>query len=341
MMKVSALILASCLLTIPARAADLLIILNKSDNTASILDAKTGAARATVPVGKGPHEVEVLAGGKIAAVSNYGTREDGGRSLTLIDLDKASAAGNIDLPEGARPHGLRALSDGRLLVTAEGLKELLVVDPKARKVTARIVTGKEVSHMVAAAPDGKMAFVANIGSGSVSVVDLAAGKAVKEIPTGQGAEGIAITPDGREVWVVNRAADTVAVVDTKRLEVAATLPAPKFPIRVKITPDGRRALVSCAQSGDVAVFDTASRKEIGRISIDREAVPGSDARVFSTQFGKSPVPVGLLIAPDGKRAWVASTNADVVSAIDLTSLTVVGRLTAGKEPDGLAGAFGQ
>jgi YVTN family beta-propeller protein len=324
-----------------ASAADWLIILNKSDNTASILDAKSGTAKATVPVGKGPHEVEVLAGGKIAAVSNYGTREDGGRSLTLIDIDKGSALGNVELPEGARPHGLRALADGRLLVTAEGIKELLVVDPRARKVAARIPTGKEVSHMVAAAPDGKMAFVANIGSGSVSVVDLAAGKAIREIRTGEGAEGIAITPDGREVWVTNRAADTVSVVDTKTLEVAATLKAPKFPIRVKITPDGKRALVSCAQSGDVAVFDTASRKEVQRVSIDREAVPGSDARLFSNQFGKSPVPVGLLIAPDGKRAWVASTNADVVSAIDLTSMTVVGRLTAGKEPDGLAGAFGQ
>ncbi|HKF45311.1 MAG TPA: cytochrome D1 domain-containing protein [Thermoanaerobaculia bacterium] len=323
------------------RAADLLIILNKSDNTASILDAKTGTAKATVPVGKGPHEVEVLAGGKTAAVSNYGTREEGGRSLTLIDLDKGAAAGNIELPEGARPHGLRALADGRLLVTAEGLKELLVVDPKARRVAARIPTGKEVSHMVAAAPEGKMAFVANIGSGSVTVVDLAAGKAVKEIPTGQGAEGIAITPDGREVWVVNRAADTVSVINTKSLEITATINAPKFPIRVKITPDGKRALVSCAQSGDVAVFDTGSRKEIQRVSIDKEAVPGSDARLFSNQFGKSPVPVGLLIAPDGKRAWVASTNADVVSAIDLGTLTVVGRLTAGKEPDGLAGAFGQ
>ena len=42
-------------------AQDLLIVLNKSDNTASILDAKTGVARATVPVGKAPHEVEVLA----------------------------------------------------------------------------------------------------------------------------------------------------------------------------------------------------------------------------------------------------------------------------------------
>ena len=321
------------------RAADVLIILNKSDNTASLLDAKTGAARATVPVGKGPHEVEVLAGGKTAAVSNYGTREDGGRSLTLIDIEKGAAAGTIELPEGARPHGLRALADGRLLVTAEGLKELLVVDPKARKVLARIPTGKEVSHMVAAAPEGKMAYVASIGSGSVTVVDLAAGKAIKDIATGQGAEGIAITPDGREVWVTNRAADTVSVVDTKTLEVGATIRAEKFPIRVKITPDGRRALVSCAQSGDVAVFDVATRKEIQRVSIDREAVPGSDARLFSTQFGKSPVPVGLLIAPDGKRAWVASTNADVVSAIDLVSLTVVGRLTAGKEPDGLAGRF--
>src|SRR5713226_6310579 len=112
-------------------AQDLLIVLNKSDNTASILDAKTGVARATVAVGKAPHEVEVLSDGKTAAVSNYGTREEPGRTLTLIDLEKGSAAGTIELPEGARPHGLKALSDGRLLVTAEGLKELLIVDPKS------------------------------------------------------------------------------------------------------------------------------------------------------------------------------------------------------------------
>ncbi len=91
----------------------------------------------------------------------------------------------------------------------------------------------------------------------------------------------------------------------------------------------------------MAVFETRGRREVRRISIEREAVPGSADRLFSTQFGKSPVPVGLLIAPDGKRAWVASTNADVVSTIDLSSMTVVGRLSAGKEPDGLAGSFDQ
>ena len=338
-MRIPLLFVAASLLASSANAADLLIVLNKSDNTASILDAKTGAARATVPVGKAPHEVEALADGKTAAVSNYGTREEAGRTLTLIDIGKGAPIATIELPEGARPHGLKALSDGRLLVTAEGLKELLVVDPNTRRVVLRIPTARETSHMVAASPDARRAYVANIGSGSVTVVDIAQGKVIKDVPTGEGAEGIAITPDGREVWVTNRGADTVSILDTKSLAITATLKVPQFPIRVKITPDGKRALVSCARSGDVAVFDTAARREIRRIAIDREAVPGSGDRLFSTRFGKSPVPVGLLIAPDGKRAWVASTNADVVSAIDLDRLAVVGRVTAGKEPDGLAGVF--
>ncbi len=335
------LLFLTCLAAGAARATseELLIILNKSDNTASIVDAKTGVARATVPVGKGPHEVEVLSDSRTAAVSNYGNREEPGRSLTLIDLEKRAPVATIELPEGARPHGLKALSDGRLLVTAEGLKELLIVDPGARRVAARVPTARETSHMVAASANGKRAYVANIGSGSVTVVDLARAKVIKDVPTGEGAEGIAITPDGREVWVVNRAANTVSIVNTKTIEVAATLKVPQFPIRVKITPDGKRALVSCARSGDVAVLDTAMKREVKRISIDLEAVPGSETRLFSTRFGKSPTPVGLLIAPDGKRAWVASTNADVVSVIDLDKLAVVGRITAGKEPDGLAGKF--
>jgi len=329
------------LLTAVTGSPDLLVVVNKSDDTVSILDAKTGASRATVKVGKGPHEVEVLADGKTAAVSDYGRQGEPGRTVTLVDLDSGKALATIDLGEGTRPHGLDSLADGRLLVTAEGTKELLVVDPKERRVTARIPTGREVSHMVAADHEGAAAYVASIGSGTVSAADLSSAKIAKDLATGAGAEGIDVTPDGWEVWVTNRGADTVSVVDAMKLTVLATIPAAKFPIRVKITPDGKRALVSCAQSGDVAVFDVKSRKEVKRISMDREAVPGSEARVFSTRFGKSPVPVGLLIAPDGRRAWVASTNADVVSVIDLEKLEVVGRLTAGKEPDGLAGRWGQ
>jgi YVTN family beta-propeller protein len=337
--KIAAALLA---LLLPAGAAlppDLLVVVNKSDDAVSILDAKTGAKRATVRVGRGPHEVEVLSDGKTAAVSNYGRPGEPGRTLTLVDLDRGAVLGTIDLGEETRPHGLEALADGRLLVTAESSQELLIVDPRARKVVARIPTQRHVSHMVVASADGSRAFVASIGSGTVSVADLRSAKFVGDLETGAGAEGIDRTPDGREVWVTNREADTVAVVDAKRLGVLATIPAAKFPIRVKITPDGRHALVSCAQSGDVAVFDVASRRQVKRIRLDREAVPEIQKRSFANQFGRSPAPVGLLIAPDGKRAWVASTNADVISVIDLDKLEVVGQLTAGKEPDGLSGRF--
>ena len=60
-----------------------------------------------------------------------------------------------------------------------------------------------------------------------------------------------------------------------------------------------------------------------------------DGRLFADEFAGSPVPVGLLISRDGKRAWVANTNADIVTVLDLTRLEVAGRIKAGKEPDGL------
>jgi YVTN family beta-propeller protein len=219
--------------------------------------------------------------------------------------------------------------------------DLLLVDPKPGQVAAKIPTNQETSHMVVASPDGSRAYVANIGSGSVTAIDLAAGSVLNNIATGKGAEGIEITPDGREVWVTNRAEDTVSVIDARTLAILATLKVPQFPIRAKITPDGKRALVSCARSGDIAVVDVAARKEVARISLGLEAVPGSERHLFATQFGNSPAPVGLLIAPDGKRAWVASANANVVSEIDLTQWKVSRRLAAGREPDGLAGRFGK
>src|SRR4029453_10948578 len=88
-------------LAFSARGDERLIVLNKSDDTASILDAVSGKALATILVGHGPHEVAVLAGGRTAAVADYGDRGRPGRTITLIDLGKNAKAGSIELPEGA------------------------------------------------------------------------------------------------------------------------------------------------------------------------------------------------------------------------------------------------
>lgn len=64
------------------------------------------------------------------------------------------------------------------------------------------------------------------------------------------------------------------------------------------------------------------------------ALEKENSRLFQ-DFDNSPVPVGILVHPDNKYAYVANTNADIITIIDLENLEITARLTAGKEPDGL------
>ena len=210
-----------------------------------------------------------------------------------------------------------------------------MVDVETGKVEKVIRTDQDVSHMVEASFDGRRAFVTNIGSGSVSVIDLEIGKLVTSIPTGAGAEGIALSSDGKELWVTNRVANTLSIINTESLEIVDTLHAGDFPLRVKITPDGLYALVSNARSANVSVFDTKDRKQVGTISFEVDVSAEARDRLFGDRFGKSPVPIGIVIPPDGQFAYIANSNADVVAVVDLKAWKVVDWIKAGREPDGL------
>jgi YVTN family beta-propeller protein len=334
-------IAALALASAPARAetpTGTLVVLNKSEATAALVDAASGEVRRTLPTGVGPHEAAVSPDGRLAVVADYGQQQPG-NTLTVLDLERGAVVRTISLGEHRRPHGVQFESDGaHVIATVEESRAILRVDVVKGAVVKAFPTEAQVSHMVALTPDGKRAFVANIGSGSATAIDLAEGKILAQIPTGAGAEGIAVRPDGAEVWVTNRAADTLSVIDAEWLEVKATLACSKFPIRVQITPDGKHALVSNATSGDVAVFDVAERKELRRIPMEMTAVEnaGESGRLFGDAFGKSPVPVGILIEPGGKRAYIANTNADLVTVLDLEQWKVAGRIAPGREPDGMA-----
>ncbi len=314
--------------------ASTLIVANKSEATVSLVSLPSGKIAATLPVGTGPHEVAVSRDGKRALVSNYGVPGKPGSSLTLIDVERAKVLKTIELGEHGKPHGMVWIGEGKALVTSEAGENLLEVDIEAGKVVRALPTGQKVSHMVAVTPDGSLAFVANINSGNITAFNLKEGKKVGDIQTGAGAEGIAVTPDGGQVWVTNRAADTVSVVDTSTLLVTKTFEAPAFPIRAEVTPDGKRVLTSLAKSGDVAVFATAGPALERRIALPAPPVADRGGRLLA-DFGDSSIPIGIEIAPDGKRAYVAHANADQISIIDLESFKKVGSLTAGKEPDGM------
>ena len=322
----SALVLAAVPETV---TADVLVVLNKSDHEAALVDPVSLTVKAKLPTGRGPHEVAVSPGGGLAYVSNYGVfgvfregqqQSEPGNTLTVLDLERRVVRDTIDLGTYSRPHGIQVSRDGsRLWVTCEGSKAVLEVDAASGAILKAWDTAQEVSHMVVATPDERKLYVANIRSGSVTVIDRAS-DVVKSLPTGDGAEGIDISPDGREVWVTNRGANTISVVSVAGDSIAASFESGgTMPIRAKFTPDGKQVWVSNARSSSVTVFDAARRKPLGTLAVGA-------------------VPVGIQMAPDGKRAFVACTNDDVVKELDVRARKVLRDLKPGKEPDGMAWA---
>jgi YVTN family beta-propeller protein len=308
-----------------------LVVLNKAEATASLVSLPEGTIRATVPTGEGPHEVAVSPDGRWGVVADYGS--DLARStLTVMDIPAGRAARTVSIAPHSWPHGVAWVGRAVLVaVTSERDSTVLVVDVERGAIVERHRTGQGVSHMVAATADGRRLYVANIGSGSATMIDRATG-AVRSVRTGGGAEGIALTPDGRELWVTNRAGNTVSVLDARTMAPLATLPSADFPIRVKITPDGKRALVSNAQSAVVRVFDVPSRRELAAIAMEGGAA--GRGTILGERF-RGAVPIGILIAPDGARAYVAGSSADAVAVIDLATLAIERWIAVGREPDGL------
>jgi YVTN family beta-propeller protein len=140
------------------------------------------------------------------------------------------------------------------------------------------------------------------------------------IPVGEGDEGFDVTPDGRELWTADAQDGTISIVDLAAKKRVATLDAKVFGAnRLKFTLDGKLALISSLGDGDLLIYDVAARKEFKRVRIGHGAA-------------------GILIEPDGARAFVACTPDNYVAVLDLKTFEVVGKIDAGGEPDGLAWA---
>lgn len=70
----------------------------------------------------------------------------------------------------------------------------------------------------------------------------------------------------------------------------------------------------------MVIYDVASHKEFKRVLIGHGAA-------------------GILMDPDGNRAFVACTPDNYIAIVDLRSFEVTGHVDVGGEPDGLAWAI--
>ena len=331
--------------------ASALLVLSKQDHTIAIVDPKDLHVVAKAPVGDDPHEVIASTDGKTAYVSNYGFGQF--HTITMIDLIGQKRIGTIDLGALRGPHGLD-FAGGKLWFTAEAAKAIGSYDPATEKIDRIIGIGQNRTHMLYVFPDAKRIVTTNVNSGTITVLDKTEGAAgapqgpppgmpppppagalnrarglpgppggdwnETAIPVGKGDEGFDVSPDGKDAWTANSWDGTISVVDLKAKTVTATIESQtQGANRLKFTPDGKHVLVSLLGGPDLVVLDAATRAVIKRLPIGHGAA-------------------GILMEPDGKRAFVACTPDNYVAVIDLMTLTMTGKIDAGGNPDGLAWA---
>ncbi len=326
-----------------------LLALSKGDHTLAIVDPSSGKVVAKAPVGEDPHEVIASSDGKVAYVSNYG----GGRynTLAVIDLVQQKAQPSINLGPLRGPHGLIFVG-GETWFTAEAAKAIGRYDPRTRKVDWILGTGQNRTHMIYVSDDMKRIVTTNVASGTVSMIEKTSRPAggfgpggpppgmppgrggppmgppggdwdETVIPVGRGSEGFDVSPDGKEIWTANAGDGTVSVIDFASKKVVQTLEANvRSANRLKFTPDGKLVFISMLGGSDLVILDAKTRAEQKRVKIGHGAA-------------------GILMQPDGTRAYVACTPDNYVAVIDLKSLEVVGHIDAGPGPDGLAWAVEQ
>jgi YVTN family beta-propeller protein len=183
-----------------------------------------------------------------------------------VDLKSARAVRIIDLGKPVRPHCAKFGPDGKLYVSAELANAIYIVDPALGKVVGEAPTGDTESHMFVISPDGKYAYTANVGPGTVSVVDLQNRKLVTVIPIASHVQRISISPDGKLVFTHDQGAPRIAVIDTGTNKLARWIDLPASVYSSAPTPDGKW-LIANAPSGKAFVIDVTSEKVVGSYPI--------------------------------------------------------------------------
>jgi len=308
------------------QAGGWLLVANKNDQALGIIDPATHRQVATVAVGGVTgHEVAASPDGRRAFVPIFGNSGVGkpgtdGQQIAVIDLAARKVERTFAFPKGVRPHHpVIGPKDGLLYVTTEIENSVSVIDPKTMTLVGSVPTGQPESHMLAISSDGTRGYTANVGPGTVSVLDLAARKTVAVVPVATHVQRIALSPDGRWAFTSDTTTPRLAVIDTTTNTVAkwVTLPAPGY--GAAATRDGKYLVIALSKANAVAVVDLATFSVVK--TVETPASP---------QF--------VLIRPDGRVAYVSCDVPGKVAAIRTVDWTVEAVVNAGQYADGLAWA---
>lgn len=304
----------------------LLLVANKGDHTLGIVDPDSGRQIAAVAEpGVTGHEVIASPDGRTAYVPIYGNSGVGrpgtdGQTLAVFDIPTQKLIHTIDFGWPARPHcPIFGPKNGMLYISTELAESISVFDPKTQKLVGSIPTGQTESHMVAITHDGKRAYTANVGPGTVSAIDIETKKVIAIIPISKMTQRISISMDDKYAFTADQTAPKLAVIDTATNQVKTWVDLPASAYGTAPTLDGRWLVVAMIGPSKVGVIDLKTMKLARTIDVPKS-------------------PQEVLIRPDNSVAYISCDSSGKIAVINLKTWKVDKLIDAGHGADGLAWA---
>lgn len=193
--------------------------------------------------------------------------------------------------------------------------------PPTPSIDGTISVGS-MPEAIAITPDGKNAYVSNIDSKDISVIDTSKNMTTSTIPIVAGPpQYLAISPDGKRIYVTlydpTAGIHAVAVIDASAKIVSAIIPVGLRPYGLATTPDGSEVYVADHDSAAISVIDAMTNKVAGTIAV-------------------APNPHWIAFSPDGRTAYVANHESNVMSVIDTATRSVTSVVSTGRSPHSVA-----
>ena len=245
----------------------------------------------------------------------YGSNKKPNNKILAIDLVAQALVDIIPLGDMTAPHGMVAMSDGKLWVVADIPNKLLVVDPAKREIEAAYDCPSKGAHQMSLLPDELKVYV-SCKEGDLAVFDREAGAFTAAVPmrapgvtsgNGSGSEGVMPTAAGDRLVVIDNTNNDLRVIDTLTDKEVDRVPLvscpPSNPKRSRLaklmfSPDGRYLVATTYASALAWVIDASDLRR-------QTLVPVAKG------------PQGMAFPPDGKSVLVASHDSGLLTRIDL------------------------
>lgn len=292
----------------------LAFIPNVGDGTISVINVENMELIDNIEIGEAvSHGIAATPDG-----SKFYTGDLDDGKLFVYDAQNKRLIKTIDT--GKRIHGIDITPDGKYVLLASGELEIgdkynyiQIIDTNIDEIVNTIISDAKSPAHIDFTKDSKLAFVSNVMSNDVSIIDLEKGEILDNVKVGIMPNETEPSPDDKFLYVANVQEGSISIVDVNKRKEIDKIKVSPGTHGVAVTNDGKYVWTTNRFAKSIAIIDIHDKRVIKTINVDGE-------------------PNHVSILPSGNYAYVTNLESNNLMIIDTMTFEIVKEISIGVEP---------